>query len=101
VIAQLKDKGSVSRGWIGVQIASRLTSRQSRPQEGRKAALVAERRANGPAAKAGIGIRRRDHRGEWRAGQGMRATARTIGGPRARNAVKLNVLQRARTSWST
>src|SRR6476646_6298704 len=55
VIAQLKDKGSVSRGWIGVQIqpvASDIAdSLGLKKAEG---ALVAEPQANGPAAKAGI-----------------------------------------------
>src|SRR5450432_3094768 len=55
VIAQLKDKGSVSRGWIGVQIqpvtADIADSLGLKKAEG---ALVAEPQANGPAAKAGI-----------------------------------------------
>src|SRR6516164_8412015 len=55
VVAQLKDKGSVSRGWIGVQmqpvtqdIADSLGMKKA------EGALVAEPQANGPAAKAGI-----------------------------------------------
>src|SRR5207344_2937098 len=55
VIAQLKDKGTVSRGWIGVQIqpvtADIADSLGMKKAEG---ALVAEPQANGPAAKAGI-----------------------------------------------
>ena len=55
VIAQLRDKGSVSRGWIGVQIqpvtADIADSLGLKKAEG---ALVAEPQANGPAAKAGI-----------------------------------------------
>src|SRR5438876_335878 len=55
VVAQLKDKGSVSRGWIGVQIqpvtADIADSLGLKKAEG---ALVAEPQANGPAAKAGI-----------------------------------------------
>ena len=55
VIAQLKDKGSVSRGWIGVQIqpvtADIADSLGLKKAEG---ALVAEPQPNGPAAKAGI-----------------------------------------------
>ncbi|HJZ20453.1 MAG TPA: trypsin-like peptidase domain-containing protein, partial [Bradyrhizobium sp.] len=55
VIAQLKDKGSVSRGWIGVQIQP-VTSDIADSLGLKKAegALVAEPQANGPAAKAGI-----------------------------------------------
>jgi serine protease Do len=55
VIPQLKDKGSVTRGWLGVQvqpvtreIADGLDLRQA------QGALVAEPQADGPAAKAGI-----------------------------------------------
>src|SRR5258705_12747020 len=55
VIAQLKDKGSVSRGWIGVQIQP-VTSdiADSLGMKKAEGALVAEPQANGPAAKAGI-----------------------------------------------
>jgi serine protease Do len=55
VIAQLKDKGAVSRGWIGVQIqpvtAEIADSLGLKRQEG---ALVADPQPNSPAAKAGI-----------------------------------------------
>src|SRR6476659_4933996 len=55
VIAQLKDKGSVTRGWIGVQIqpvtAEIAETLNLRTPQG---ALVAEPQADGPAAKAGI-----------------------------------------------
>ncbi len=55
VIAQLKDKGSVTRGWIGVQIqpvtAEIAESIGLKTQQG---ALVADPQANGPAAKAGV-----------------------------------------------
>ena len=60
VVAQLKDKGTVSRGWIGVQIqpvtADIADSLGMKKAEG---ALVAEPQANGPAAKAG---RNKDNR---------------------------------------
>ncbi len=55
VIAQLKDKGSVSRGWIGVQIqpvtqdiADSMGLKQA------QGALVADPQKDGPAAKAGV-----------------------------------------------
>jgi serine protease Do len=55
VIAQLKDKGMVSRGWIGVHIqpvtAEIAESLGLKTSEG---ALVAEPQADSPAAKAGI-----------------------------------------------
>jgi len=55
VVAQLKSKGNVTRGWMGVQvqpvtadIADSLGLKQA------QGALVAEPQANSPAAKAGI-----------------------------------------------
>jgi serine protease Do len=55
VITQLREKGAVTRGWIGVQlqpvtddIADSLGLKEAR------GALVAEPQAGGPAAKAGI-----------------------------------------------
>ncbi len=55
VVAQLKAKGKVTRGWIGVQIqdvtpdiADNLGLKAAR------GALIAEPQTNGPAAKAGI-----------------------------------------------
>jgi serine protease Do len=55
VVTQLKDHGSVTRGWIGVQIqpvtAEIAESLGLKKAEG---ALVAEAQSNGPAAKAGI-----------------------------------------------
>jgi serine protease Do len=55
VVAQLKDKGSVTRGWIGVQIqpvtAELAENLGLKAPEG---ALVSDPQANGPAVKAGI-----------------------------------------------
>ena len=55
VVAQLKDKGMVSRGWIGVQIQP-VTSEiaEGLGLKGTEGALVAEPQADSPAAKAGI-----------------------------------------------
>ena len=55
VVAQLKDKGVVSRGWIGVQIQP-ITSdiAESLGLKGTGGAIVAEPQADSPAAKAGI-----------------------------------------------
>jgi serine protease Do len=95
VIAQLKDKGSVSRGWIGVQIqpvtADIADSLGLKKAEG---ALVAEPQANGPAAKAGIesGDVITSVNGE--SVKDARELARTIGGLAPGNAVKLNVLHK-------
>jgi serine protease Do len=55
VVAQLKDKGTVSRGWIGIQIqpvtADIAESLGLKKAEG---ALVSEPQENSPASKAGI-----------------------------------------------
>jgi serine protease Do len=95
VINQLKDKGSVSRGWIGVQIQP-VTPEIADSLGLKKAegALVAEPQADGPAAKAGIesgdvitavnGTQVKD----------ARELARTIGGFAPGNSVKLNVLHK-------
>jgi serine protease Do len=55
VVAQLKDKGMVSRGWIGVQIQP-VTSdiAESLGLKGSEGALVAEPQADSPAGKAGL-----------------------------------------------
>jgi serine protease Do len=55
VIAQLREKGSVTRGWIGVQIQP-VTSEIADSLGLKKAAgaLVSEPQPNSPAAKAGI-----------------------------------------------
>src|SRR4029077_2889605 len=55
VVAQLKDKGMVNRGWIGVQIQPVTADiAESLGMKGTEGALVTEPQANGPAAKAGI-----------------------------------------------
>jgi len=55
VVAQLRDKGSVTRGWIGVQIQT-VTPDLADSLGLKKAAgaLVSEPQTNSPAAKAGI-----------------------------------------------
>ena len=55
VVAQLKDKGQVTRGWIGVQIQP-VTPEIADGLGMKKAAgaLVAEPQKDGPAAKAGV-----------------------------------------------
>ncbi len=55
VIAQLKDKGHVTRGWLGVQIqpvTSEVADALGLKQAG--GALVAEPQSGSPAAKAGV-----------------------------------------------
>jgi serine protease Do len=55
VVAQLKDKGVVTRGWIGVHVQP-VTAEiaESLSLKGSEGALVTEPQANSPAAKAGI-----------------------------------------------
>jgi serine protease Do len=95
VIAQLKDKGSVSRGWIGVQIqpvtADIADSLGLKKAEG---ALVAEPQANGPAAKAGIESGDVITAVNGETVKDARELARTIGGLAPGNTVKLNVLHK-------
>src|SRR5712671_3846367 len=95
VIAQLKDKGSVSRGWIGVQIQP-VTSdiADSLGLKNAEGALVAEPQANGPAAKAGIETGDIITAVNGQSIKDARELARTIGALAPGNAVKLNVLHK-------
>src|SRR5712675_1380139 len=97
VIAQLKDKGSVSRGWIGVQIqpvtADIADSLGLKKAEG---ALVAEPQANGPAAKAGIESGDVITAVNGEQVKDARELARTIGGLAPGAAVKLNVMHKGK-----
>jgi serine protease Do len=55
VVAQLRDKGMVTRGWIGVQIQPvTVEIAESIGLKTPRGALVADPQAGGPAAKAGI-----------------------------------------------
>ena len=55
VVAQLKDKGMVSRGWIGVQIQPVTADiAESLGMKGTEGALVSEPQSDSPAAKAGV-----------------------------------------------
>jgi len=95
IVAQLKDKGSVSRGWIGVQI-QRVTPEIADSLGLKKAegALVAEPQNNGPAAKAGIESGDVITSVNGDAVKDERELARTIGGLPPGAAVKLNVLHK-------
>src|SRR5438093_3339117 len=94
VIAQLKDKGSVSRGWIGVQIQP-VTSdiADSLGMKKAEGALVAEPQANGPAAKAGIQSGDVIIAVNGEPVRDAKELARTIGGLAPGAAAKPNVLQ--------
>jgi serine protease Do len=95
VVAQLKDKGTVSRGWIGVQIQP-VTSdiADSLGMKKAEGALVAEPQANGPAAKAGIESGDVITAVNGESVKDARELARTIGGLPPGDAVKLNVLHK-------
>src|SRR5258706_3024659 len=95
VVAPLKDKGTVSRGWIGVQIQP-VTSAipDSLGLKKAEGALVAEPQANGPAAKAGIESRDVITSVNGETVKDARELARTIGALPPGNAVKLNVLHK-------
>jgi len=55
VVAQLKDKGVVTRGWIGVHVQPVTADiGESLGMKEHRGALVADPQADGPAAKAGI-----------------------------------------------
>ena len=95
VIAQLKDKGSVSRGWIGVQIQPVTPDiADSLGLKKAEGALVAEPQANGPAAKAGIESGDVITKVNGEAVKDARELARTIGGFAPGAAVKLDVLHK-------
>jgi len=95
VVAQLKDKGTVSRGWIGVQIqpvtADIADSLGLKKAEG---ALVAEPQSNGPAAKAGIESGDVITAVNGEKVKDARELARTIGGFAPGAAVKLSVMHK-------
>jgi serine protease Do len=97
VVAQLRDKGAVSRGWIGIQIqpvtAEIAESLGMKKAEG---ALVSEPQTDSPASKAGIvsgdvitavnGTPVRD----------ARELSRTIGAMAPGSSVKLEVVQKGK-----
>jgi serine protease Do len=97
VVAQLKNKGAVTRGWIGVQIQP--VSQDIADNLGMKkaeGAMVLEPQANGPAAKAGIesGDVITSVNGE--AVKDPRELARTIGALPPGASVKLSVLHKGK-----
>jgi serine protease Do len=97
VVAQLKDKGTVSRGWIGVQIQP--VTQDIADSLGLKktdGALVAEPQADGPAAKAGIESGDIITAVNGQSIKDARELARTIGSFAPGNTVKLDVLHKGK-----
>jgi serine protease Do len=97
VVAQLKDTGKVTRGWIGVQIQP-VTSDIADSMGLKKAegALVTEPQADGPAAKAGIASGDVITAVNGETVKDARELARTIGTLAPGTAVKLNVLHQGK-----
>jgi serine protease Do len=98
VIAQLKDKGSVSRGWIGVQIqpvtqdiADSMGLKQA------EGALVADPQKDGPAAKAGVEAGDVITAVNGQSVKDARELARIIGGIAPGSTAKLDVLHKGRS----
>jgi serine protease Do len=98
VIAQLKDKGAVSRGWIGVQIQpvtqDIADSMGLKQVEG---ALVAEPQKDGPAAKAGVASGDVITAVNGQSIKDARELARVIGGLAPGSAVKLDTLRNGKS----
>ncbi|RAI39487.1 Do family serine endopeptidase [Rhodoplanes roseus] len=98
VVAQLKDKGQVSRGWIGVQIqpvnAEIADSLGLKTDQG---ALVAEPQGGSPAAKAGIKAGDVITAVNGEPVKDARTLARTIGTMAPGTTVKLDVFRNGKT----
>ena len=98
VIAHLKDNGSVSRGWIGVQIqpvtqdiADGMGLKQA------QGALVADPQKDGPAAKAGVEAGDVITAANGQSIKDARELARIIGGYAPGSTVKLDVLHKGKS----
>jgi serine protease Do len=98
VIAQLKETGTVSRGWIGVQIQP-VTQDIADSMGLKKAegALVADPQKDGPAAKAGVSSGDIITAVNGQTIKDARELARIIGGLAPGSAVKLDVLHNGKS----
>ncbi len=95
VVSQLKDKGTVTRGWIGVQIQSVTPEiADSLGLKAAQGALVAEPQSDGPAAKAGIEAGDVITSVNGAAVKDARELARQIGGLPPGTSVKLALLHK-------
>ncbi len=95
VVAQLKEHGTVTRGWIGVQIqpvTAEIADSLGLKKTG--GALVAEPQANGPAAKAGIESGDVITAVDGQEVKDARDLAKKIGGKMPNASVKLSVLHK-------
>ena len=98
VIAQLKDKGSVSRGWIGVQIQPVTQDiADSLGLKKAEGALVAESQKDGPAAKGGVEAGDVITAVNGQAVKDAREVARVISGLAPGSNAKLDVLHQGKS----
>jgi len=94
VVGQLKDKGYVTRGWLGVQIQPVTTGiADSLGMKKAQGALVDEPQADSPAAKAGLKSRDVITAVNGATVKDARQLARTIGMMPPKSSVKLDVLR--------
>jgi len=95
VIAQLKEHGSVTRGWIGVQIQPVTPDiAESLGLKKAEGALVAEPQANSPAQKAGIEAGDVITSVDGKEVKDARDLAKKIGAMAPKSSVKLTVLHK-------
>jgi serine protease Do len=95
VIAQLKEHGSVTRGWIGVQIQPVTPDiAESLGLKKAEGALVAEPQANSPAQKAGIEAGDVITSVDGKEVKDARDLAKRIGALAPKSSVKLTVLHK-------
>jgi serine protease Do len=102
VVAQLKDKGSVTRGWLGVQVQP-VTSdiADSLGLKEAKGAIVDNPQENSPAAKAGIEAGDVITAVNGTAVKDSRDLARTIGTMAPGSSVKLDVWHKGESKTVT
>ena len=70
VVAQLKDKGMVSRGWFGVQIQPVTSDSGEISPKGNRGRICRRAASRQPRCQGRHSLWRRDHRGERPCGQG-------------------------------
>src|SRR6266568_968230 len=98
VVAQLKDKVSVSRGWIGVQIQPVTQDiADSLGLKRAEGALVADPQKDGPAAKAGVEAGDVITAVNGQSVKDARELARIIGGIAPGSTAKLDVLHKGKS----
>ncbi len=98
VVAQLKDKGSVTRGWIGVQIQPVTQDiADSLGLKKAEGALIADPQKDGPAAKAGLESGDVITAANGQPVKDARELARIIGGFAPGSTAKLDVLHKGRS----